>query len=119
MRFFALEGKGSTLSAGAMTRSLHHCLAMLGAGSSPGGKFTLHSLQIGAHSEQVLVGIPIEVVLSRFRRGPRTDEMAALYFDSTIRVSSASFWIFGTGSPPASHVPAVTAVSPPVGGPSS
>lgn len=95
VRFFALAGERVSATSGGMTRSLLNCLTALDATPPPGGKYTSHSLRIGAHTEQVLLGIPLEVRLSRFGWGPRSEDMAALYFDRTIRVTAASFWIFG------------------------
>lgn len=52
-------------------------------------------MRIGAHTEQVLLGILLETLLARFARGPNSSGMAALYFDRTIRVSAASYCFFG------------------------
>lgn len=100
-RLFSLDGEGVAVSAGAMTKSLHICLKEIKHSPPPGGKYTSHSLRIGAHTEQVLLGIKIEMRLARFGWGPRSDEIAALYFDRTMRVSAASFWILGPGDPSA------------------
>lgn len=95
VRFFALDGEQVEARSGGLTRALVSCLSKLQQRAPHGGKYTSHSLRIGAHTEQVLLGIPLEVRLSRFGWGPRSEEMAALYFDRTIRVTAASFWLFG------------------------
>lgn len=111
-RFFGLDGEQeyNPNAGGGLTRSLQNCLEILQITAPPGGKFTSHSLRIGAHTEQVLLGIPLEVRLSRFGWGPRSDEMASTYFDRTIRVTAASFWLFGPAN--ASWGPAVPVSSP-------
>ena len=119
VRVFALDGEGAALSVGAMTRYLHQCLSLAAAEPLPSDKFNSHSLRIGSHTEQVVLGIPMEVRLSRFDWGPRSDEMASLYFDRTVRVSSASFWVSCPGFPRAPQNQAITAASPSVAGPST
>lgn len=94
-RFFALPAEQMKWSSGALSRSLQNILQATGPTPPPHGKFTSHSLRIGSHTEQVLIGIPLEVRLARFGWGSRSQEMANLYFDRTIRLSAASFWIFG------------------------
>jgi len=105
-RFFALPGERMSWSSGSLTRALGNCLHQLGVTPPAEGKYTSHSLRIGAHTEQVLLGISLEVRLARFGWGPRSQDMAALYFDRTIRLSPASFWLFGR--PPAAVLPAST-----------
>lgn len=107
-RFFALPGEARTWTQGTLSSSLRHCLDLLGITDPPHGKFSSHSLRIGSHTEQVLLGFPLEVRLARFGWGPRSQDMATLYFDRTIRTSPASFWIFG----PAVPTSAVAASSP-------
>lgn len=98
-RYFALRGDSQGVAEGYMTAALLRCLRVLGISPPEGGTFTSHSLRIGSHTEQVLMGIPLEVRLARFGWGPRSEEMAALYFDRTMRLSTASFWIFGMSAP--------------------
>lgn len=98
-RFFALPGEQVAWTSGLMTRCLRNCLNALGVSDPPFAKYSSHSLRIGAHTEQVLLGIPLEVRLSRFGWGPRSGEMAATYFDRTIQISSASLWLFGPSPP--------------------
>lgn len=105
-RFFALPGERMSWSAGTMTRALGNCLRALEVPPPAQGKFTSHSLRIGAHTEKVLLGIGLEIRLARFGWGPRSQEMAALYFDGTIRLSPSSFWLFG--APSDAVVPAST-----------
>ena len=94
-RFFALQGEGLVPSNRAMSRCLQNCLSEIGVTAPAGGKYTSHSLRIGSHTEQVLMGFPLEARLARFGWGPSSAEMANLYFDRTLQVSAASFWLFG------------------------
>lgn len=48
----------------------------------------------GAHTEQVLLGITLEIRLVQFVRGDDSANMAVLYFDRTIPLSAASLWFF-------------------------
>lgn len=93
--FFGLQGERDRLPEQALTLALQRCLQAVGVKAPVGGKYTSHSLRIGAHTEQVLLGIPLEVRLARFGWGPRSAEMAATYFDRTVVSSAASFWLFG------------------------
>lgn len=95
LRYFALPGEPSAWRTTMLTEALRRCLTSLDLAPPPHGKFTFHSLRIGAHTEQILLGIPLEVRLGRFGWGVRSQEMAALYFDRTIRTTAASFWFFG------------------------
>ena len=94
-RFFGLPGEGSSGSPGQLSRALTNCLHALDVQAPAQGNFTSHSLRIGAHTEQVLLGIPLDVRLSRFGWGPRSGEMANTYFDRTIQTTAASYWGFG------------------------
>lgn len=58
-------------------------------------KHTSHSLRIGAHTEQILVDIRLEVCLARFVWGPNSQDMSSLYFDRTIKPTAASYRFFG------------------------
>jgi len=87
------------LVVGKLNESLKNMLGMIGVSAPSGGKFTSHSSRIGAHTEQILLGFPMEVRLKRFGWRPRSQEMAALYFDRTIKTSTASFWFFGVAAP--------------------
>lgn len=102
-RFFALGTDPVSSRPKTLTDALVSCLQPVEATAPPGGKYTSHSLMIGAHTEQVLLGIPLEVRLSHIGWGPRGQEMAALYIDRTITTSPASVWLFGASPlPPAS-----------------
>lgn len=70
-----------------------------------GCKFSSHSLRIGAHTEQVLLGIPLEVRLARFGWAATSQEMAALYFDRTLRTTAASYRFFASAGSASSVVP--------------
>lgn len=65
-RFFALQGKGVVASKHAMGCCLQKCLSEIEFTAPAGGKYTSHSLMIGAHTEQVLTGLPLEARLARF-----------------------------------------------------
>lgn len=94
----------------AMTRIFSH----LQISPPPGGKHTSYSLRIGSHTEQVLLGIPLEARMARFGWKHSSDSMPALYFDRTIQLSSASFWFFGQHTTlPASETSAAFASLPP------
>lgn len=49
-----------------LTRAMTGVLQDMDIEPTPGGKFTSHSLRIGAHTEKLLVGLPLEVRLARF-----------------------------------------------------
>ena len=94
-RFFGLPGETDSANIRTLDRALRECLAVLNIEAPPGGKYSSHSLRLGAHTEQVLLGIPHEVRLTRFGWGPKSGEMASLYFDRNIRTSASSLWLFG------------------------
>lgn len=103
--FFGLDGERDPLGSQLTTDALARCLSLLEIQPPPGGKFTSHSLRIGAHTEQVLLGFPLEVRLARFGWAPSSgSEMAATYFDRSISLSPASFWVFGTPGAPRAPV---------------
>lgn len=60
----------------------------------PRGKYISHALRIGTHADQLWVGLPLEVDLARFGWGPNGQEMAALYFDRTIKTTAMSYCLF-------------------------
>lgn len=74
--------------AGSCTASMERFFATLDTATPPGGKFMSHSLLIGAHTEQVLVGIPLEARMSRFGWKHSSANMPSLYFNRTIYVSA-------------------------------
>jgi hypothetical protein len=89
--WLALDADPTSLPPGTVTRMLRSHLASL-ALSAVG--YSSHSLRIGAHTEQVLLNIPLEVRKARFGWGPNSP-MEAVYFDRSIRMSAASSWFFG------------------------
>lgn len=95
VRFFGMSGEPEAYQKESLTRALSRCLDALSITPPADGKFTSHSLRIGAHTEQVLLGIPLPVRMARFGWGKNSEEMATLYFDRTIRTSGASVWFFG------------------------
>lgn len=106
-RFFALAGEPTRWTSGKLNLATKTCLTAIGMSAPTGGKYTSHSCRIGSHTEQILLGFPLEVRLERFGWGPRSQEMAALYFDRTIKTTAASFWFFGVATPPAPHTVAI------------
>jgi len=94
-KYFGLDGERDPIPARALDDALKRCLTTLNLSPPPHGKYTSHSLRIGSHTEQVLLGFPLEVRLARFGWGPNSGDMAATYFDRTIMLSPASFWVFG------------------------
>lgn len=94
-RYFALSGDTVPWRSGTMDAALKRVLHRLSIQAPTGGKYTSHSLRIGAHTEHVLLGIPLEVRLARFGWAASSQDMAALYFDRTLRSTAASFWFFG------------------------
>ena len=78
-----------------MSRCLQNCLTENEVTAPARGKYTSHSLRIRSHTEQVLMGFPLEARLACFGWGPSSAEMANLYFDRTLQVSPSSIWLFG------------------------
>lgn len=94
-RFLALPGESLEWLQRSLTDALLRQLSLLGLSAPIHGNYTSHSLRIGAHTEQLLLVILLEVRLSLFSWVPRSQEMSALYFDRTIDTSPATFWFFG------------------------
>ena len=65
VRYFALQGESQEWSTGLLTRALKNCLSALSISDPLFAKYTSHSLMIGAHTEQFLLGFPLEVRLPR------------------------------------------------------
>lgn len=82
------------LSTLAVTQLLKHATLMVG--HDPAG-LSSHSLRIGSHTEQVLLGIPLEVRKARFGWAVRSP-MGAVYFNRDMAPSTASSWLFGFSS---------------------
>jgi hypothetical protein len=98
--WLALAGEPASWQPGKLTAALGRSLQVIRAPTPRHGKFTSHSLRIGAHTEQVLLGYPLAVRLARFGWAPGSEEMASLYFDRTLKTSSASHWFFGLSKDP-------------------
>lgn len=96
VRYFALSGDQVQWRPGCLDASLQRVLRKLDIRAPLHYKFTSHSLRIGSHTEQVLLGIPLEVRLARFGWSSTSQEMASLYFDRTLRTTAASYWFFAT-----------------------
>lgn len=88
--WFSLAGEA--LSSREVTTVIRNAALRLGGGDPD--SLSSHSLRIGAHTEQVLLGVPLEVRKSRFGWAPNSP-MEAVYFDRSIRLSTASGWFFG------------------------
>lgn len=95
--YFCLSFQSSRqdIPEGLLSDALSRCLQVLHITPPDGAKYTSHSLRIGAHTEQVLLGIPLEVRLARFGWSPKSNDMPSTYFDRTIKLSPASYWVFG------------------------
>jgi hypothetical protein len=91
---FGLPEDGNDWQPGSLTSALQRSLHALTRCPPPGTTWTSHSLQIGAHTEQTLLGLPVEVRKARFGWGPDSDDMTSLYFDRQTTLSPASCWIF-------------------------
>lgn len=80
--WFALPGAPPLTSTG-LTRVLRHAVLHKGGDAQ---HLSSHSLRIGAHSEQVLLGIPLEVGKARFGWAPNSP-MECVYLDREMRLS--------------------------------
>lgn len=89
-RFFATASDLIGWVPGSFSRSLQPVLALLLLILPPGCNFTSYSLPNGPHSRQVLLGVPLEVRMAWFWWVPDSSAIAALYFDPTIQLPSAS-----------------------------
>lgn len=65
-RFFVLVGEPVHWTSGKLTAMTKSCLSALVVTAPTRGKFTSHSCRIGSHTEQILLGFPLEVRLERF-----------------------------------------------------
>jgi hypothetical protein len=92
---FGLPGEGSEWQPGSLSDALQRSLHAVPRCPPHGTTWTSHSLRIGAHTEQTLLGLPVEVRKARFGWGPDSDGMTSLYFDQQIILSPASCWMFG------------------------
>jgi hypothetical protein len=100
IRFFALPSETIHWRPAFLSAGLSRCLASVGHRAPTGCHYGAHSLRIGAHTVQVLLGIPLEARLARFGWGPRSEPMARLYFDRTIRLCPAGTWAFRASPEP-------------------
>ena len=83
---------GESLTSREVTTMIRNAALRLGGGDPD--SLSSHSLRIGAHTEQVLLGVPLEVRKSRSGWAPNSP-MEAVYFNRSIRLSPASGWFFG------------------------
>lgn len=68
-RFFGLAGEPALWKQGELSGALQRALGLCRLCTPTGGRYSSHSIRIGAHTGQVLLGIPLEVRLSRFGWG--------------------------------------------------
>jgi hypothetical protein len=94
VRCFAVSTESTHWRPALLSTGLSRCLTLLGHMAQSGCHYGAHSLRIGAHTVQVLLGIPLEARLARFGWGPHSESMARLYFDRTISLCPASTWMF-------------------------
>jgi hypothetical protein len=87
---FGLPGDVNDWQPGSFSNALQRSLHAVARFPPPGTTWTSHSLRIGAHTEQTLLGLPVEVRKARFGWGPDSDDMTSLYFDRQIVLSPAS-----------------------------
>jgi hypothetical protein len=80
---------------GNLSAALARALEAVSRAPLPVTIWTSHSLRIGSHAEQTLLGFPIGVRKARFGWGPDSDDMTSLYFDRQTCLSPASCWVFG------------------------
>jgi hypothetical protein len=94
---FGLPGDRNDWQPGSLSNALQRNLHAVTRCPPPGTTWTSHSLRIGAHTEQTLLGlpVPVEVRKARFGWGLDSDDMTSLYFDRQIILLPASCWIFG------------------------
>lgn len=99
-RYFALRGEPASWRPALLFNALMSSLRRVGHCAPPGCHYGAHSLRIGAHTVQVLLGLPLEARMARFGWGPHSESMTRLYFDRTIRLDDAAIWFFGGLRPP-------------------
>ena len=95
-RFFGMPGEPELQVPQSLSRCLERVCALLSITPPPHGKYSSHSLRIGAHTEQVLLGIPLEARKARFGWSPGNVEQPSTYFDRSLRTSAAAVWFFGS-----------------------
>lgn len=64
-RFFAMADDSITWEQQSLTADMQRVFRVLLNAPPPYGKHTSHSIKIGAHTEQVLLVIPLEAILAR------------------------------------------------------
>lgn len=78
---------------------MQRVLNILRINTPPHGKFKSHSLRIGAHIEQVILGLPLEARMSRFGWGHASNSMVSIYLDRTILFINSRYLLFGAPIP--------------------
>ena len=66
VRYFAQPTEPTEWQPRSLNAALQRCLAACDIEAPVGGKYSVHSLRIGSHTEQVLLGIPLEVRMAHF-----------------------------------------------------
>jgi hypothetical protein len=94
--WLALPGESLEWRSGRVRKILRRILAAVRADGPFQGKHRAHPLRIGAHTEQILLQIPVR--LAHFGWATRSDDMAPIYFDRTLKKSPSSHWLFGAVS---------------------
>lgn len=64
--FFGLSSSIPGFREGSPDRALQRCLQAIQHSAAPGCRYDAHSLHIGAHTTQVLMGMPLEVRMVHF-----------------------------------------------------
>lgn len=84
---------------------LQRFITLVDAIISPTAKYILHSVRIGAKTEQVLLRVPYEASLEERGWEHSTGEMESLYHPR-FRTSTAAYWFLGDLSvPPPTSIP--------------
>lgn len=87
-----------------LTTVLSKCLEALEIFPPLGGKYAFHYCLIGSHTENILLGIPVEMWLERYSWWPRIHDIAAIYFNHTMKVSAAFILVFLRSSDKGSYI---------------
>lgn len=100
IRFFSLQQDPVSWMPQSLTQVIQRVLTILCIAPPSNGNFTSHILRIGAHTDQLLIFIPLEERILMFGLGHDSNSMPKFYFDRTIRLTNSSYWFFGAPVPP-------------------
>lgn len=84
--FFSLDGEQGDWVNSSLDQALKRSLRILKVSPPDQGSFSYHAMRIGTDNDAILLGIQVIVRLARFGWGAGSKDMAALYFDRSIRV---------------------------------